>query len=131
MALDKDKKDQSKYYLSYSKPPVLDIKWGNRDAIVVERAKIPKFIQLDDIVTPLALLELFFDDVLVDMIVGYTKLYSRREKSDFSFEVTGEKKKSYSEACCCLVGAISYHRHLSGNITKFSEQKLQVYLVKS
>ena len=47
MALDKDKKDQSKYYLSYSKLPVLDMKWENRDAIVVERAKIPKFIQLD------------------------------------------------------------------------------------
>ena len=47
LALDKDKKDQSKYYLSYSKPPVLDMKWENRDAIVVERAKIPKFIQLD------------------------------------------------------------------------------------
>ena len=34
---------------------------------------MPKFSKLDDIVTPLRLLELFFDDVLVYMIVGYTK----------------------------------------------------------
>ena len=41
--------------------------------------------------TPLRLLELFFDDVLVDMIFGYTKLYSDREKADISFEITNEK----------------------------------------
>ena len=38
--------------------------------------------------TPLRLLELFFDHVLVDMIVDYTKLYSHREKTDISFETT-------------------------------------------
>ena len=38
--------------------------------------------------TPLRLLELFFDDVLVDMIVGYTKLYSYREKTDISFNIS-------------------------------------------
>ena len=27
VALEKDKKDQTKYYLSYQKPSVLDIKW--------------------------------------------------------------------------------------------------------
>ena len=47
--------------------------------------------ELDDIVTTLRLLELFFDDVLVDMIVGYTKLYSHREKADISFVITNEK----------------------------------------
>ena len=41
--------------------------------------------------TPLRLFELFFDDVLVDMIVGYTKLHSHREKADISFEITNEK----------------------------------------
>ena len=35
-----------------------------------------QFGKLDDIVTPLRLLEFFLDDVLVDKIVGYTKLYS-------------------------------------------------------
>ena len=60
MALEKDKEDQSKYYLSYPKPPVLDIKWANRDINVVEWANIPKFSALDDLVTPLRLLELFF-----------------------------------------------------------------------
>ena len=29
MAFEKDKKDQSKCYLSYPKPPVLDMKWEN------------------------------------------------------------------------------------------------------
>ena len=41
--------------------------------------------------TSLRLLELFFDDVLVDMIVDYTKLYSHREKTDISFETTNEE----------------------------------------
>ena len=67
------------------------MKWQNRDINVVERANIPNFSKLDDIVTPLRLLKLFFDDVLVVMIVGYTKFYSHREKTDISFEITNEK----------------------------------------
>ena len=39
---------------------------------------------------PVKLLELFFDDVLVDMIVGYTKLYIHRAKTNTSFEITNE-----------------------------------------
>ena len=39
---EKDEEDQSKYYLSYPKPPVLDIKWENWD-ITVEWSNIPKF----------------------------------------------------------------------------------------
>ena len=57
---DKDKEDQSKYYLSYPKPPALDMSWANRDINVVEWANIPKFSTLDNIVTPLRVLELFF-----------------------------------------------------------------------
>ena len=59
VTLEKDKKDQTKYYLSYPKPPVLDIKWANRDVNVVDWANIPKFSALEDLVTPLRLLELF------------------------------------------------------------------------
>ena len=59
LTLEKDKEDQSKYYLSYPKPPVLDMIWGNRDINVIEWANIPKFSALDDLVTPLRLLELF------------------------------------------------------------------------
>ena len=62
-ALEKYKEDQGKYYLSYPKLPVLDMKYGNRDINGVERADIPKFSKQDDIVTPLRLPELFFDDV--------------------------------------------------------------------
>ena len=38
MTLEKDKEDYSKYYLSYAKPPVLDMKWANREINVVEWA---------------------------------------------------------------------------------------------
>ena len=67
------------------------MKWANRDINVVEWANIPKFSTLDDIVTPLRLLELSFDVGLVDTIFGYTKLYSHREKVGISFEITNEK----------------------------------------
>ena len=60
MTLEKDKEDQSKYYLSYPKPPVLDMKLANRDINVVEWANIPSFSALDNLVTPLRFLELFF-----------------------------------------------------------------------
>ena len=46
--------------------------------------------------TPLRLLELFVDDVLVDMTFGYTKLYSHREKAGISFEITDEKIRLFS-----------------------------------
>ena len=39
----KVKEDQSKYYLSYPKPSVLDMKWENHDIHVVEWTNIPKF----------------------------------------------------------------------------------------
>ena len=40
---------------------------------VVERTNISQFFKLDDIVTPLRLLELLFDNVLLlNMIVSYT-----------------------------------------------------------
>ena len=60
MILEKDKEDQSKDYLSYPNPPVLDTKSANCDINVVEWANIPEFSALDDLVTPLRLLELFF-----------------------------------------------------------------------
>ena len=63
LTLEKDKEDQSKYYLSYPtilKPPILDMKWANRDINVIEWANIPKFSTIENIVTPLRLLELFF-----------------------------------------------------------------------
>ena len=65
--------------------------WKNRDVNVVERANTAKFSNIDDIETPLTLLKLFFDDVLVDMIVGYTELYIQRKKADISFEIANEK----------------------------------------
>ena len=55
------------------------MKWEICDINIVEWANIPKFSKQDDIVTPFRLLELFFGYVLVDMIIGYTKLHSQRE----------------------------------------------------
>ena len=60
MTLEKDKEDQSKYYLSYSRLPILDMKSENRDINVVEWANIPNFSALDDLMTQLRFLELFF-----------------------------------------------------------------------
>ena len=58
LTLEKDKEDQSKYYLNYLKSPVLDMKQANRDINVGEWANM--FSALDDLVTPLRLFELFF-----------------------------------------------------------------------
>ena len=66
------------------------MKGENCDVNNVERANIPKFSKLDDIVIPLSL-KLFFDAVLVAMIDGCTMLYSQREKANISFEITNEK----------------------------------------
>ena len=60
MTFEKDKEDQIKYYLNYPKLPVLDMKSANRDINVVEWANIPNISALDDLVTLLRLLELFF-----------------------------------------------------------------------
>ena len=46
LTLEKDCEGQSKYYLSYSKPLFLDMKWENNDVNVVEWANIPKFSSL-------------------------------------------------------------------------------------
>ena len=67
------------------------MKGENRDINAVERINIPKFSMLDDLVTPLKFLELFFDDTLNNIIVGYTKLLSHREKEETNLEVTNEK----------------------------------------
>ena len=57
------------------------MKWKNHNADVVEQANIQKFGKLDDIGT-LSDFESFFDDALVDIVVGYIKLYGHREKAD-------------------------------------------------
>ena len=80
LTLEKDNKEQSKYYLSYPKPPVLDMKWANCDINVVEWTNIPKFSTPDDLVTPLRLLELFFVTYELILILGYIKLYSRESR---------------------------------------------------
>ena len=66
------------------------MKRENSDINIVEQANIPKCSKLNNIGTPLRLFELFFDDALVDMVVGYTKLHVHKEKVDTSFEITNE-----------------------------------------
>ena len=60
MTLEKDQEDRRKYYLSYPKPPILDMKWANRDINVIEWTNIPKFSTIENIMTSFKLLELFF-----------------------------------------------------------------------
>ena len=62
------------------------MKWENCDINVLEQASIPQFSRLDDIGTLLRHFESFFVNMLVDMIVGYTKLYGNREKADTGLE---------------------------------------------
>ena len=42
MTLKKDEEDQSKYFLSYLKPPVLDMEWENRHINVAQHENILK-----------------------------------------------------------------------------------------
>ena len=49
------------------------MKWENRDIDITERVNVSKFSKLDDTVTPFTFPKLFFDYVLVDMIVGFPK----------------------------------------------------------
>ena len=53
---------------------------------VVEQTYIPKFSKRDDMRIPLRLFESLFDDALIDIIVGYTKLYGHTQKADTSLE---------------------------------------------
>ena len=64
------------------------MKWENRDINNLAQGRIPNFrdYAFHDIGTPLRLFESIFVDVLVDMIIGYTRLYGHREKADTSFE---------------------------------------------
>ena len=94
-------------YLSYPKPSVLDMKQENHDINVIEQANIPKFSKLDNIGIPHRCFELFFDNILIDMSVGYTRFYGYEEKSDTSFEITNETFSLF-QACYCLVGVISF-----------------------
>ena len=64
------------------------MQWANRDINVVEWAKILKFSALDNLVTPLRLLEIFFAThqlIWFLAISGYTV-----EKAGVSFEITNK-----------------------------------------
>ena len=50
------------------------MKGKNCDIIIAKQGKIPNFSKVANIVTPLRLLELFFDYVF-HMIFGYTRFY--------------------------------------------------------
>ena len=51
--------------------------------------------------TPLILLKFVSEDVLGDMIVGYTKLYNHRGKPILMFEVTNEKVRFFLSMLLC------------------------------
>ena len=66
------------------------MKSKNRDINVVEQENVPQFSELDDIGTSLRLFELFFVDVLVDMIFGYTKMQAIERKQTLVFKISNE-----------------------------------------
>ena len=66
------------------------MKWENRNINVEEHANGPHFNKQHNAGAPLRLSESFFVDVLVDMIVGNTKLYGHSEKAAISLEISNE-----------------------------------------
>ena len=72
------------------------MKWENRNVNVVEQANSPQFNEPDNVGAPLRLFESSFVDVLVDMIVGNTKLYSHSKKTDISLEISNETCRLFS-----------------------------------
>ena len=63
--------------------------WANRDINVAEWANIPKFSALDDLVTPLRLLELFF--VTFQLMRFLATSNCTVEKAGINFEITNDK----------------------------------------
>ena len=66
------------------------MKWENRNINVEEHANGPHFNKQHNAGAPLRLSDSFFVDVLVDMIVGNTKLYGHSEKADISLDISNE-----------------------------------------
>ena len=64
------------------------MKWANCDINVAEWANIPKFSVLDDLVTPLRLLEIFF--VMYQLIWFLATSGCTVEKAGINFEITNE-----------------------------------------
>ena len=92
--------------LSDEKPPLLtDLRWTNRDIKSRNSQSTPEVNHLEEIGTPLSLLELFFDDMLISGIVDFT-LYARREKSDTEFGITKEKFRLF----LAMLLMSGYHR---------------------
>ena len=71
------------------------MKWKNRGIDVAEQTRILKLSKLDDIGTLLRHFELFLDDELANMIVGYTNLDGHRDKADTNFEIANETFGSF------------------------------------
>ena len=63
--------------------------WANRDINFAEWANIPKFSALDDLVTPLRLLELFF--VTFQLIWFLATSSCTIENESINFEITNDK----------------------------------------
>ena len=81
------------------------MKWATCDINVLECAKTSKFSKLDYIVSPLRLHELFFDNLVVDMMFGCINLYSRESKHYLLI-----KKFAYFQALYVLLGTISFRQ---------------------
>ena len=84
--LEKDKEDQSKYYLRYQKPSVLDMKWENHDINVVEWANFKvlcstKWRLGENVI--LRLMECFAPTVKFDIFITISHLFVSRPTLEF------------------------------------------------
>ena len=78
--------DDTNYYLSSAKTPSIDLKWASCDIKEQDTSN-----KLDEIGTPLRLLEKNSDDTLIAEIVKFSNLYGQREKGDTDFLLKKEK----------------------------------------
>ena len=77
--------------LSNKLPTNVEFAWTKVDLEHQNYQNIPELRKQDELVLPLALLELFFDEELVYQIAEFTILYGKREKADSTFEFLNEK----------------------------------------
>ena len=75
---------------------------------------------MNETVTPLRFLELLFEDILVDMIFVYTKLYGHTEKVDTRCEITNEKIR--------LFFSINFFTNILSYIKQYSIVRGQIHV---
>ena len=75
-------------------PPLLEsFKWRKVDIETTRKSfpNPPSLATFDGPVTPTGIINLFFDDDVINMIVNMTNLYARRDKGDTTFKTSASE----------------------------------------